>query len=250
MKFGVILPQDTEDPGVLLRAARMAEQAALDSFWVVDNLQERPDPRVPFLESWTSLTAAASITSKIRFGTMVQRVALRNPAVAAAMAATLERIAPGRMILALGVGDSTSKDEQNAFGIKFERKAKRFDKLEQTVTALREKVPNVPLWLGGEGDETIEHAGRFDAWNYWGPSVKFPERAARARAATGREFFPVTWSGPWRDFDLTPLLQAGAEHAIVATNSAIYEKRITMVKELMEKQRSQETSQESEKEND
>ncbi|MGI8427306.1 MAG: LLM class flavin-dependent oxidoreductase [Actinomycetota bacterium] len=234
MKFGIILPQDTEDPKVLMRAARLAEDAGLDSFWVVDNLQERPDPKVPFLESWTSLTAAASITSRIQIGTMVQRITLRNPAVAAAMAASLDRIAPGRLTLTLGVGDSTSKDEQNAFGIKFERKAPRFKKLEQTVTALREKVPTVPLWLGGESDETINHVGRFDAWNYWGPSAKFPERAERVRAAAGQELFPVTWSGPWRDFDMAFLQQAGAEHIVVATNTTIYEKRINMVKELMD----------------
>lgn len=232
MKFGVTLPQNTEDPGELLAAARLAEEGDLDSLWVVDNLQERPDPRVPFLESWIGLSAAAAVTSRITVGTLVQRVTLRQPRVAAAMAATLERIATGRLIMGLGVADASSRTEQEAFGIPYERKMARFERLRQTVGAMREVASGVPLWLGGESDATISHVGLFDGWNFWGPAERFPERAQKARQEAGGKPIEVSWAGPWRDFDLHLVEAGGAGHVIVATNTANYRKRIEMVREL------------------
>lgn len=236
MKFGLILPQNTEDPDELLTAARLAEAGGLDSIWVVDNLQERPDPRIPFLESWIGLSAAASITSRILVGTMVQRVTLRSPRVAAAMAATTERIAPGRLILGLGVADRTSRQEQEAYGIPFQPKKERFKRLVQTVAAMRQAAPQIPLWLGGESDESIAHAPIFDGWNYWGPASRFPERAEKARAAGAGKRLEISWSGPRRDFDLKLVHKGGADHVIIATNAGNYRKRIDMVKDLIEDQ--------------
>lgn len=236
MKFGLILPQNTADPEDAVNAARLGEEGGLDSIWVVDNLQERPDPRVPFLESWVTLSAAGAATSTVKIGTMVQRVTLRLPRVAAAMAATLERIAPGRLILGLGVADSSSRQEQEAYGIPFEPKASRFGRLRETVSALREAAPNVPLWLGAESDEGISYVGLFDGWNYWGPSSRFAERVEKARAVPVREPLEMSWAGPWRDFDLQSLLRAGADHVIIATNAGNYRERLEMLKSLIDKQ--------------
>lgn len=234
MKFGLILPQNTDDPKQPLQAAKLCEKAGLDSIWVVDNLQERPDPRVPFLEALVTLSAAAAVTERIRLGTMVLRVTLRVPRVAAAMAATLDRIAPGRLIVAMGVADSSSREEQEACGIPFEPKSVRFRQLEDTVSAMREAAPEVPLWLGGESDQTIAYSELFDGWNYWGHSSNFPEKARKARESAGDRRLEVSWAGPRRDFEPDALREAEADHAIFATNAANYLRRIEIVQELMD----------------
>lgn len=233
MKFGLILPQNTSDPADLLNAARLSEEGGLDSIWVVDNLQERPDPRVPFLECWIGLCAAAAATSRIAVGTLVQRITLRRPRVAASMAATADLLAKERLILGLGVGDSSSREEQAAYGVPFGPKAERFKRLEETVQAVREAAPQVPLWLGGEGDETIAYVPMFDGWNFWGPASRFPERADKARSVADGKALEISWSGPWRDFHLGQVKAGGAEHVIIATNAANYRERIEMLKNLI-----------------
>src|SRR5256885_14971318 len=78
------------------------------------------------LESWTLLGALAAQTTRLRIGVIVTSNRLRPPAVLAKMAATVDRIASGRLILGIGAGGSAVSDpaslalvrrELDAYGI-------------------------------------------------------------------------------------------------------------------------------------
>jgi alkanesulfonate monooxygenase SsuD/methylene tetrahydromethanopterin reductase-like flavin-dependent oxidoreductase (luciferase family) len=130
MKVGVILPLSTDDGGpsyVQIRTwARAAEAAGLDSVWIYDHLLYRfPDkPPQGIWEGWTVMSALAEATERVELGALVLCAAFRNPAVLAKMAATLDEISGGRIILGLGAG--WHEPEFAAFGLPFDHLVDRF----------------------------------------------------------------------------------------------------------------------------
>jgi probable F420-dependent oxidoreductase len=123
-----------QDPGAarppsweLIRwAARQADVAGLDSYWVYDHLLFRDETGTTsgIHEAWTTLAAIAASTERISVGTLVLCAAFRNPALLAKMAVTLDHISDGRLILGLGAGWNWAEFE--AFGYPFERRFDRF----------------------------------------------------------------------------------------------------------------------------
>jgi 5,10-methylenetetrahydromethanopterin reductase len=81
---------------------RRAEDAGFDIAWL-------PDSQFLWRDVWASLALAARETSTIRLGTCVTNLETRHPSVTAAVAATLDELAPGRVILGIGTGDSAVK---------------------------------------------------------------------------------------------------------------------------------------------
>ena len=87
--------------------ALRAEELGYDSAWVPDhvhNARVGPRGRGPVLESWTTMTALAMLTTKLRFAPHVLCNTFRNPALLAKMVATLDAFSRGRFITALGSG--------------------------------------------------------------------------------------------------------------------------------------------------
>src|SRR5690349_5730414 len=86
--------------GDMRRAALAAEEAGFDGLWTWDHLRptggEGPTP-----EAWTVLTALAEATSRVAIGPLVLNVISRHPGVLANMAATLQEISGGRLILGI-----------------------------------------------------------------------------------------------------------------------------------------------------
>ena len=96
-------PQNTtwSDMLALWRVADGIE--VFESGWNFDHFYPIfDDPKGPCLEGWTTLTALAQATNRLRLGTMVTGIHYRHPAVLANMAAALDVISDGR--LELGVG--------------------------------------------------------------------------------------------------------------------------------------------------
>lgn len=129
MKFGLMLPlAESETAGVatLREMALAAEEGGLDSVWGADHLIFREgDVNEGIHECWTVLTAVAAITSRVEIGPLVLALPFRNPALTAKMAAELDEVSGGRVILGLGCG--WHRPEFDAFGYPFDHRVGRFD---------------------------------------------------------------------------------------------------------------------------
>ena len=220
--LGVTLPQFTEDPAVFVEGARRAEEAGLDSVWLFDHLWPLSGGNHrPVLEAWTALAWVAAATARIHIGTLVTRSSLRHPAVLARMAATVCTVAPGRVTVGLGSGDSLSRDENEAFGIAYLEGPERVEQLSDCAEALlaawskpvvslrRANVeldglpveplpqPRPELWIGGRSSGVIEVAARLaDRYNAWGGTPEdFAMLVDRLRGMAGPRDVPATWGG-------------------------------------------------------
>ncbi len=109
----------------LITMARLAEDAGFDSIWLGDHLlYDLPDgPRGPW-EVWTSLAALAAVTERVELGPLVASTSFHAPAMLAKMAATVDAISGGRLILGLGAG--WNQREYTAFGFPYDYRVSRF----------------------------------------------------------------------------------------------------------------------------
>ena len=107
--------------------ARTAEQAGFDSVWLGDHLLYRygdGSTRGPW-EVWTMLSALAASTSRVRLGPLVACTAFHSPAMLAKLAATVDEVSGGRLILGLGAG--WNEVEFAALGAPFDHRIARFE---------------------------------------------------------------------------------------------------------------------------
>lgn len=134
VQFGFTLP--TYDVKKQRRPAYVADvnhaldlaTGHFDSAWAIDHLQSRD---LGILEGFTTLTYFAALHPQLRFGHTVLCQSLRNPALLAKMAATLQFLSGGRFILGLGAG--WDKEEYLAYGYRFPSRAARVEQLEETL---------------------------------------------------------------------------------------------------------------------
>lgn len=219
VKVGVILPLG-ENPALgrtpsyaeIRALARQVEATGFDTIWLYDHLLYRFPERgaAGVWEGWTVLCALAEATERVALGTLVLCTAFRNPAVLAKMAATLEEVSGGRLILGLGAG--WHQPEFDAFGIPFDHRAERFAEALQIIAPLLKEghvdfqgryyqAPNCelrpqgpraggpPILVAAAGPRMLDLTARYaDAWNtaWLGDLTLLPERRARLEAACQR----------------------------------------------------------------
>ena len=104
IRFGALLRQADNRWSSIAESARIADQAGFDTLHFIDHLLALPDPSGDILESWTTMTACAALTNRVRVGANVLCNSFRSPAVLAKMAATLDVISGGRFELGIGAG--------------------------------------------------------------------------------------------------------------------------------------------------
>ncbi len=138
MRIGAIVPQgwvgeyDGWDPLDAWRrtteVAGQAERLGFESIWLFDHFTTTPRPtdEITF-ESFTSLSALAALTSRVRLGHLVICTAFRNPALTAKMISTMDSISGGRM--ELGIGAGWKRDEWDAYGYGFPETPERLARL-------------------------------------------------------------------------------------------------------------------------
>jgi alkanesulfonate monooxygenase SsuD/methylene tetrahydromethanopterin reductase-like flavin-dependent oxidoreductase (luciferase family) len=149
----------------LRRTARSAEQLGYVGLWLSDHLDSAYRPGAAGLETWTALAVIAAETRRIQLGPLVSPITFRPPALVFRMAAGLETLSDGRLILGLGAGWNAM--EHQAHGIPFPAAAERMRMLEAALEVGRRQLPTVPILIGGGGvRRTLPlAAGYADEWN-------------------------------------------------------------------------------------
>jgi F420-dependent oxidoreductase-like protein len=201
-----------------LRAAlETADAAGADDLWIDDHLlTDEGDASDGKLEGWTTLAAAAAVTTRARLGLLVSANTFRNPGLTAKLVTTLDHLSAGRAILGLGGG--WFEEEHTAFGLDFgtgfgerlDRLAEsvevirrlldgerfshdgRFHQLRDALAAPRPVQPHLPILIGGSGPQkTLRIVARHaDLWNAYGSpaSLAASDAILRERCAeVGRD---------------------------------------------------------------
>ena len=98
--------------------AETAEEVGFASLWLGDHfLYRRKDEDLGPWECWSMLAALAAVTDRVLLGPLVSPTGFRNPAVLAKMAATVDEISGGRLVLGLGSGWNEREFEAAPFRI-------------------------------------------------------------------------------------------------------------------------------------
>lgn len=227
MKFGTLV--FPSGPAGLAKNACKAEELGFESLWVVDhillptNYTSRypyaasgrltiPDD-APFHDPMLALTYVAAITTRIRLGTGIYLVPMRNPFATAKAIATLDTLSGGRFIFGVGIG--WLKEEFEAVGMNFEDRAARTGEYLKLMTELWSKSdpvfkgrtveaqgfkfmpktvqqPHPPFVLGGTTDASLRRAARLgDGWYGIAHSLEQTQRLIKRlreyERAEGRE---------------------------------------------------------------
>lgn len=125
------------------RIARVAEELGFESLWRSDHYQSLVGTETrEALETWTSLTSAATGTKRLRFGPLVCSVTFRHPVNVARMAAAIDRLSEGRFVAGLGAG--WNEAEHRAWGIRFPDARTRLEMLDEAAALCN------ALWKGDE----------------------------------------------------------------------------------------------------
>lgn len=132
-------------------AAQLVDRLGYDLLLTNDHLLSEvgPDDQIKF-EAWTTLAAWATVTSHAKLAHWVGGNSLRNPAVVAKMATTVDHASNGRVIL--GIGSGWFEREHAAYGIEFGGGAgERLDWLDEAVGLMRQLFAGETVTHGGEG---------------------------------------------------------------------------------------------------
>jgi alkanesulfonate monooxygenase SsuD/methylene tetrahydromethanopterin reductase-like flavin-dependent oxidoreductase (luciferase family) len=188
MKVGITLPQFDDSAGPALAAAREAERLGFDGVFCFDHLWPIGMPGRPVISSAPLLGAVAASTSTITVGTLVARVGLLPDGMLVATLASLSAISEGRFIAGIGTGDSQSRPENDAYGIRYGPADERRGHLGVVASAVQSL--GIPVWVGGGSGKTVALAASLGAAvNLWeGDPAQVKELTA-----AGME---VTWGGP------------------------------------------------------
>src|SRR6476661_6846492 len=123
----------------------------------------------PFYEPFTPLSWLAGLTRGIRLGTTVLIVPYRHPLLIARMAANLNDLSGGRLVLGVGVG--WVREEFGALGVPFRDRGRLTDEYLLAIRAAWQdetdyRSGHIPLWIGGNSDAALRRAVRLgDAWH-------------------------------------------------------------------------------------
>ena len=128
--FGIAVPNFTAYPKMpdvkaLVEYGVRMEQLGFDSLWVWDHILLGVDPNFPIIESLTLLTAIAARTSKIKLGTGILVLPMRNPVILAKQLACMDLLSDGRLLM--GMASGWYRREFNAIGVPFEQRGKIMD---------------------------------------------------------------------------------------------------------------------------
>lgn len=220
MNVGVGLPNTTPNltRDLIINWARQADSGPFSSLGVFDRLVYNA------YEPFTTLAAAAAVTRRIGLATTITIGPLRNNAVLAKTAATLDALSNGRFVLGLSIG--ARKDDYEAAGVPYNARGQLLD---EQLTALRLQWeddsigprsvhPNgPPIIIGGGSDIAFARVARYaDGYIHGGgPPRAFARAAEKARAAwtdAGRPGKPLLWAQGYYALGDDTTIEAGRNY--------------------------------------
>ena len=195
MRFGVFTSMGMQTWAGVLDLWKHLEATGWDAACVTDHfMPNTPEKEGAMLESWSTLSALAALVPRMRVGTIVLGNTYRHPTVVAKMAAQVDVISNGRLILGLGAG--WQQNEHEAYGIPFYTLRERLERLDEACevilslwknkrSAFKGKYyqladapldpkpvqqPHPELMIGGGGEKmTLLTVAKYaDHWNVWG----------------------------------------------------------------------------------
>ena len=197
-------PNPSQPYGEVLALARHVESTGWDGLWYADHfMPNAADTTAAWPEAWTTLSAIGAIVPRLRIGTLVTGNTYRHPAVLAKMAATLDHITAGRVVLGLGSG--WQENEHQQYGLPFYTVAERLQRLDEACAVIKalytqttanfegrfyqlknaslEPKPvqqPLPLLIGGGGEQvTLKITAKWaDEWNVWGTPATLKQKMA------------------------------------------------------------------------
>jgi alkanesulfonate monooxygenase len=179
-------PTETPDIDELYRYATRAEELGFESLWAWDHVILGVEPSFPIIDALSMLTAIAVKTSRIKLGTGILVLPLRNPTVLAKQISSLDHISMGRFILGTAVGWYAR--EFGAVGVDFKRRGRLMDRnLDLLIRLLTEdkvrmkvdefdlrdarilphpvQQPRPPILIGGYVDAVFRRIAKYgDGW--------------------------------------------------------------------------------------
>jgi F420-dependent oxidoreductase-like protein len=195
MRFS-IWPSPARPWEEILEITRHCETTGWDGVYYADHFMPNAPDASPLdgdtLECWSVIAALAAAVPRLRLASLVTSVTYRHPAVLANIAAAVDNISGGRLLLGLGAG--WQENEHASYGIELGSVKERLDRFEEAcevvTSLLREKrttfrgdhyevtdAPNqprpvqdrLPILIGGGGEKrTMRIAARYaDEWNAW-----------------------------------------------------------------------------------
>ena len=208
--FWPIAQQRWED---ILYLAQHVERTGWDGVWFADHfMPNTPEADAPCHEVWTVLSALAARVPRIRIGPLVLGNTYRHPAVVANMAASLDHISGGRLVLGMGAG--WQQNEHAAYGIELYSIGERLRVFEEACRVIKALLNDdrasfqgryyrldnapmnpkplrkpLPLMIGGGGEKvTLRIVARWaDEWNVWGDVATLTHKMSVLDAHCERE---------------------------------------------------------------
>jgi F420-dependent oxidoreductase-like protein len=195
MRFS-IWPSPARPWDEILELTLHCEATGWDGVYVADHFMPNAPDATPLdgdtLECWSVIAALAALVPRLRLAPLVTSVTYRHPAVLANIAAAVDQISHGRLLLGIGAG--WQENEHAAYGLELGTVKQRLDRFEEAcaviTSLLREPhttfageyyrvtnapnqpppvQPRLPLLIGGAGEKrTMRIAARYaDEWNAW-----------------------------------------------------------------------------------
>src|SRR5438093_3517981 len=224
MRFGLFTSMGGQTGSGVLDLWRHLEATRWDIACVTDHFMPNTKEREgTVIESWSTLCALAALVTRMRVGTIVLGNTYRHPAVVAKMAAQVDIISGGRLLLGLGAG--WQQNEHEAYGIPFYTTRERLDRLDEACEVIRSlwtqrrsdfkgryyqlsgapldpkpvQTPHPELMIGGGGERVTLRivAKHADQWNIWGGPRVLARKGAVLDAhcaAVGRDPKTITRS--------------------------------------------------------
>src|SRR5919108_4316401 len=148
MQLGVMLEgQEGLTWELWRRIMARVEELGFESLWRSDHFMSLVDSRRDALETWVALTLTAAETTRLRFGSLVCPMTFRHPSLLARMAAAVDTLSGGRLVL--GVGAGWNAEEHHAFGIPFPPLTEPMSMLEEGIEVIVRLLGDGPAHFAG-----------------------------------------------------------------------------------------------------